>query len=83
MTRGQKYWASLAEARAVRESLCPCSSQQTVAKMMGLTRGAIDQIELKALTKIIKRIRAVEHSIAGTKLATRVYEAASTSANQV
>lgn len=82
MTRGQKYWASLADARTVRESLRQYSSQETVAKMLGITRGAVDQIELKALTKIIKRIRAVEHPVTGTKLATRVYEVHSpTSAN--
>lgn len=44
--------------RQVRAQLCPFNSQKSVAALLGVRRQAVEQIELRALEKLIQRIEA-------------------------
>jgi len=47
------------EAQRVRDFLRPVRSQSHVARILGCTRQNIEQVERKALAKIIRRLRAM------------------------
>ena len=47
------------EAQRVRDFLSPLRSQTEVARMLGCTRQNVEQVERKALAKIIRRLRAI------------------------
>lgn len=47
-----------AEARALREGLVPVLTQAEVAKRLSVTKSGIEQIELRALQKVMDAFRA-------------------------
>lgn len=46
-----------AEAREIRKSLRPIETQQAVADKIGISRQAVEQIELAAIAKIARAFR--------------------------
>ena len=53
-----KFRIRMERARHVRAALCPFNSQGCVAAWIGISRQAVEQIELRALEKLIQRIES-------------------------
>ena len=53
----RKRKARYEEAREIRKSLRPIATQQAVADKIGISRQAVEQIELAALAKIVRALR--------------------------
>lgn len=49
-----------AEARRIRQHLRPVETQQGVANQLGLSRQAVEQIELRALAKVAHAFRRMK-----------------------